>query len=53
MQLEADNAIDRVLAPVTLDPPQPTIPPTSPAPDDNVINFAERLAAKKKETCCA
>ena len=52
MQLEAANAIDRVLTPVKPEPPQPTTPPTSPAPD-NVINFAERMAAKKKETCCA
>ena len=52
MQLEAANAIDRVLTPVKPEPPQPTTPPTFPAPD-NVINFAERMAAKKKETCCA
>ena len=52
MQLEAANAIDRVLAPVTPEQPQPTTPPTSPTPE-NVINFAERLAARRKETYCA
>lgn len=55
MQLEAANAIDRVLAPITPDPPQPP-QPTTPIPA-NVINFAERAAKReaqgKKEAPCA
>jgi hypothetical protein len=50
MQLEAANAMERILTPAKPEPTQPTPPPVQPA---NVINFAERAAAKKKETSCA
>ena len=50
MQLEAANAMERILTPAKPKPTQPTPPPVQPA---NVINFAERVAAKKKETSCA
>ena len=48
MQLEAANAIDRILTPIKPEPPQP-----KPPVPDNVINFAERMAARKKEVSCA
>ena len=50
MQLEAANAMERLLTPAKPEPTKPTPPTETPA---NVINFAERAAAKKKEASCA
>ncbi len=49
MQLEAANAMERILTPAKPEPTQPTPPAATPG---KVISFAER-AAKKKQTSCA